>query len=114
MNNFIQNGDVLTVIAPADVVSGQIVKVGQLIGVAVTDAKSGDPVEIKRKGVFDLPKATGALTAGDPLYYDGSAKKLTKTKATGLTLVGVAHLGAASGDATVRALLDGAIRIAEA
>lgn len=73
MNNFKGSGNPLTVVAPANVVSGGIVSVGSIFGVAVTDALSGDDVAIHRSGVFDLPKAaTVTPDAGDPAYFDGT------------------------------------------
>jgi predicted RecA/RadA family phage recombinase len=41
MRNFIQNGDIITVAAPAAVASGDGVLVGTLFGIAVDDADSG-------------------------------------------------------------------------
>jgi predicted RecA/RadA family phage recombinase len=104
---------VLSLVTATAVLSGAIVKSGQAIGVAITDAAAGATVETQMSGVFDLPKAAGAIAQGDPLYFDPAAKVLTKTKAAGLTLVGVAELPALAGDATVRARLDGVTRLAE-
>lgn len=112
MKNFIQAGKVLTLTAPAAVTSGQLVKVGQIVGVAVTAAASGASVEVETQGVFTLPKAAVAVTAGAPLYYDPAAAKLTPTSAVGVTLVGVALEAAAIGDANVTARLDGTTRLA--
>lgn len=104
MKNYVQDGDVLTVPAPADVLSGAGVLVGSLFGVACGNAASGADVEIQTEGVFELPKATGAAwTVGQRLYWDDTAKNLTGTASTN-KLVAVAVVAAASGDAvgTVR------------
>ena len=46
MKNFIQSGRTLTVSAPADIKSGDLVVVGSLFGVAYCDAAIGADVEI--------------------------------------------------------------------
>lgn len=100
MKNYLQDGTIMTVPAPATVASGDFVVVGAFFGVAQTDAASGDDVDIVREGVFTLPKATGAAwTKGDKLYWDSNASKFTKT-ATGNLPAGVAAADAASGDTT--------------
>jgi predicted RecA/RadA family phage recombinase len=79
MKNFIQHGDIISVTAPADVVSGAGVLVGQLFGVATKNALSGAQVEIKTEGVVALPKATGAINEGVRVFWDNSAKNVTTT-----------------------------------
>lgn len=101
MKNFVQHGDILTVAAPAGgVSSGDPVLVGSIFGVASCTAAQAADVEIVTEGVFTLPKATGAAWAvGDVVYWDATAKNITKTS-TANTKVGVATAVAASGDAT--------------
>lgn len=107
MKNYVQRGDVLTLPAPAGgVLSGAGLLVGVLFGVAASDAAVGDDVEASVVGVFDIAKAAVAVTQGAALYWDDAAKKLT-TVAAGNTLVAVAVLAAAVGDASVRARLNG-------
>lgn len=90
MKTFIQHGDVLTLTAPADVASGVGVLVGAIFGITAFSAVSGDPVEVKTTGVYELPKtsAQALATLGLAIYWDDSAKVLTTT-ATGNTFVGV-------------------------
>lgn len=100
--NFVQEGDVLTLPAPYDVVSGAGLKIGAAIfGVALNSALSGADVSFKRRGVFKgVAKATGAAwSRGDIIYWDDAAKVFTKTN-TGNLRVGAAFADAASGDAT--------------
>lgn len=100
MKNYKQSGEIIAVVAPADVASGDFVVVGSFFGVAQVAALTGALVPIVREGVFTLPKATGtAWTTGDALYWDSSASKFTKT-AAGNKPVGVASADAASGDTT--------------
>lgn len=74
MKNYVQSGDFIEFTAAADVDSGELVQVGSLFGVAVTDVANGAKGTLALKGVFSLPKATGAAgdavaAAGDPVYF---------------------------------------------
>lgn len=108
MKNYIQPGNVVTVIAPADVVSGQPLKVGSLFGVCATDAKSGKEVEVQAVGVFELPKTTSQAWAAawTAIYWDDSTKKLTTTAASNMK-VGVNMLAQGANDAVARVRLNG-------
>jgi predicted RecA/RadA family phage recombinase len=66
MKNFVAPGNTITVTAPAGgVVSGNVVIVGGIVGIAATTQPAGADVEISVEGVFDLGKVTAdALTAG--------------------------------------------------
>ena len=109
MKNFIQKGDTLTLTAPTGgVASGDGVLVGSLFGIAAGDAAENDNVEVQTTGVFDLPKATGAVTQGAKIYWDNTNKNVTTT-ATGNTLIGAATVAAVSGDATVQVKLNGTV-----
>lgn len=83
MKNFIQPGKVLTVAAPADVLSGAGVMVGSLFGVAAYDALSGADVEVSREGVFELPKLdTDNMAVGDKVNWNNTTKQLQKATST--------------------------------
>jgi predicted RecA/RadA family phage recombinase len=107
MKNFIQPGKTVTVTAPANVSSGDLVVVGSLIGVAAFTALSGAEVEIDTEGVFSLPKVvTDVISQGEKLYWDSGVSKLTKTAGTGSKpLVGIARAAAGNGVANVECLL---------
>jgi predicted RecA/RadA family phage recombinase len=104
MKNFVQTGRLIPLTAPYTVTSGQGALVGSCFGVATTDCASGAEATFSVTGVFDLTKATGAITQGAKVYWDDTAKKVTTTSASN-TLIGVATKAAASGDATVRVRL---------
>lgn len=106
MKNYVQDGDVVTLTAPYAVASGGGALVGSAFGVAANTVANGADGEFCLNGVFDLPKATGAVTQGAKIYWDNTAKVVTTT-ATSNTLIGVAIAAAASGDATVRVRLNG-------
>ncbi|WP_238367622.1 DUF2190 family protein [Mesobacterium pallidum] len=106
MKNFVQSGDTLTFTAAATITSGQGVFQGALFGVALTNAESGADFEARIVGVFDLPKAAGALTKGQKVYWSTSNANVTGT-ASGNTLIGATTEAAADGDATARVRLNG-------
>ncbi|MNJ50487.1 hypothetical protein D3C77_457590 [compost metagenome] len=92
MKTFIQNGDCITVAAPAGgTVSGELYKVGAIIGVAATTEAAGQPVVLKLCGVFGLTKISAqAWAVGDLIYMNTTSRALTNVSAAGLVLVGVA------------------------
>ena len=102
--NYIQPGDVIEITAGATITSGQMVKVGAIVGVALGSAASGETVRVKLTGVFELPKATGAITLGAAVYHVAADNNLSTTS-SGNTFVGHAVAAAASGDATVQVRL---------
>ena len=105
MKNFVQLGDNLDgLVAPRALASGEGCLIGSLFSVASNATAQGAPFVGVTRGVFDLPKATGAVSQGAKLYWDDTAHVVTTT-ATSNTLIGVATQAAASGDATARVKL---------
>lgn len=108
MKNFIAAGSALTIpAAPYTVPSGGGCKVGSIFGVAQGSAASGEEVVLSVAGVFALAKATGALTLGQAVYWDDTAKNVTGT-ASGNTKIGVAVEAAGSSDTAAKIRLNGA------
>jgi predicted RecA/RadA family phage recombinase len=107
MKNYVQEGRTITVAAPTNVTSGQLVVVGSIVGVAAFDAASGADVEVVTQGVFELPKvATNVIVQRDKLYWDAGQARLTKTAGTGSKpLVGLAVVAAGNGATAVRCAL---------
>lgn len=83
MRNFIQNGERLRLYPTDSVMSGDVVVVGDFVGVAFAnyDIDDGDGVICDLAGIYDLPKAVGAWTQGQKLYYDKAAKNVTAAEA---------------------------------
>jgi len=107
MKNFVKPGHMMTVPAPADTLSGDLVVVGSLFGVAAFSALAGADLEIKCGGVYDLPKVSAqAWTVGAPIYWDPAAKALTNV-AGALAKVGVAAAAAANPSSFGRVRLNG-------
>lgn len=116
MKNFVQAGDTLVVAAPYALTSGQGAQVGQLFGVAVSDAANGADVPLKVTGVFDLTKiGSQAWTVGALVYWDNTNKRCT-TVATGNLLVGAVAVAVsnAAGNTIGRVRLNGIARANEA
>jgi predicted RecA/RadA family phage recombinase len=108
MKNFIQNGDMISAIAPVGgIASGQGIVVGSLFGVAAKAAAEGEGVEIATVGVYELPKAPAtAIAQGARVAWDDTAKQVA-LPGTGLYPVGIATEAAGNGATTVRVRLDG-------
>ena len=86
----------------AAVTAGVPIVVGKVVGIPnVTAAANADGtlVSLACEGVYELPKATGAITQGAAVYLTKDGK-ITTTD-TGNTLAGVAWTAAQSADATV-------------
>lgn len=103
MKNFIQLADTLSVPAPSGgVVSGGMVIIGLMVGVATATAGVGVPVAVKTTGVFELPKVSAqAWTIGTAIYWDSGAGNAT-TVSTSNTLLGYASEVAANPSAVGR------------
>ena len=78
MKNFVKHGDSLTITAPYDVLSGEVVIVNDLHGVAIIDAKKDDILTISTCGVYELEKADEEIMTGEKVFYDAQNKKVTK------------------------------------
>jgi predicted RecA/RadA family phage recombinase len=110
MRNFVQSGNVISVIAPYSLVSGQGVKVGALFGISPANYALGEQVDVIRQGVYDLSAASADVgNPGDKIYWDDTNRRLTTT-ATGNMLVGFLTAAKINGTLTARAFLDGVAR----
>lgn len=88
-----------TIPALTTITAGQLIFVGSLVGIAVTGGTAGEVIAVNLHGVYELAKATGAITQGQKVYYDESESKITTT-ADGNLFVGNAYVAAGSSDAT--------------
>lgn len=93
----------ITCAAPANVTSGQVLLVGDLLCVAQATALSTEDVAFESVGVFECPAATSqAWTILAKLYWDDTAKVFTTT-ASGNTLRG--HAAAVKGSSAALGLV---------
>ena len=76
-----------------------IVLLGARLGVVGCDIAPGATGSLHVEGVYAIPKASGAITAGALVYWDSTNSVVTTTSSSN-TLCGYAIAAAASGDAT--------------
>lgn len=84
--NFVNEGAVVEYTAGADISSGDVVAMGDSVGIALTDIANGATGSVMIEGVFTVAKVAGtAWSAGDKLDWDASASAFAKgiTEATG-------------------------------
>ena len=108
MKNYIQEGRMITLAAPAGgVASGDGVVIGALFRVASKTAAAGETVSIATDGAFDLPKlASAVIAAGAKVSWDDTAKQVN-TPGTARYPIGIAIEAAGDGATIVRVRLDG-------
>lgn len=108
MKNYVQKGENLTLPAPADVASGELVVINSIFGIAAQAAATGADVDLATSGVFTLAKVSAlAIAIGDKVYFDAATKLVNKTS-SGNTYVGVAVTAAANPSGFVNVRLNGA------
>ena len=97
---FYQTGDVIDYTAAEALSFGDVVDLSTRIGVAGADIAKDAAGPVQVTGVYRIPKASGAVTVGQALYWDNSAKNITTT-ADSNTPAGWAVAPAASEDSDV-------------
>lgn len=111
--NFIHEGRVIPFTAGADTVSGQVVAVGSLVGVSLTDVANGASGQLAVDGVFEVPAAAAEITVGAAVYWDADGDPYGGTADSGAatatdtdnTLMGHAIAAKAANVGTVRVKL---------
>jgi predicted RecA/RadA family phage recombinase len=111
-------GDMIDHTPGSAVAAGDVVVLGSIPLVAPLDIAAGVLGALATRGVFKVPKATGAFAAGDAVYWAAAGNPNTGTAGTGAAtstasgnnLMGLAVLDAASGDDFVYVLLTAAKR----
>jgi len=97
MKNFVQPANVIGVVVPSAVVSGQIVQVGKIVGVATTNGAANATVEVMIEGAVEVPKDNTALAVGAAAKFDLATQKLIST---GTILLGYVYVAAAASATT--------------
>lgn len=81
--NYQQEGDVIQYTAGANKTSGQVVAIGNTLGVCLTDIANAATGPVAIEGVFVVPKVSGAVIAqGETLTWDASAAAFDDNLAT--------------------------------
>ena len=84
----------------ADVAEGQVVVIGELVGVATQPISKDAAGTVQIAGVFRFAKSTGDIAAGTKLYWDDTNNVVTST-AAGNKYIGRSVEAAVSADTTV-------------
>ena len=88
----------------SDVVSGEVVEVADIVGVAAGDIADGESGILFTEEVFTLTKeAPLVISQGDIVYFDSTAGEIDKTNTN--TRAGKAFADAGSADTTVQVKL---------
>ena len=102
--NYVGEGKVLDYVAGATITVGDVLVVGDTVGIALKSGVSGDVLPMAIEGVFTVAKTTGtAWVQGDAIDWDASASEFHKgvTPASGdVVSAGIASAAAASAAAT--------------
>jgi len=89
------------------IAAGDLVIIGQRVGVALVDIAAGATGAVAMEGVYEVDKeALLAVTQGDLLYCDATSGELDKT-ALDQTLAGYAFASEATSTTTVKVKLNG-------
>lgn len=119
-----QDGNTISYTPVSAVTAGDVIVLGTLlVCIALRDIAANVLGALAVRGVFDVPKVTGAISAGDPLYWDADGDPVGGTAGSGAftatasngTFAGFATADAASGDETVSLSLqsrDSAVAVA--
>lgn len=84
--NYEQEGKVIQHTAGADIASGQVVAIGNMLGVALAAIANGAVGQVQLEGVFTVPKVSAAVIAkGESLTWDVSAAAFDDNLATPAT-----------------------------
>ena len=96
----VQKGEVINYVAAAAVADGDVIAVGDVVGVACCDAAVGELVALDVEGVFELATA-GVFTQGAKAYWDTVNKKVVAAEGANIVALGHVWEANASGDTTV-------------
>ena len=101
MQNYINSGKTIVFTATNDVVGGDLVTVGSIVGVAVSDIPAGEEGILETEGVFELPPAESAAIAQGAVVYVTTQGKIASSEA-GNTRAGIAWAARTMGESVVR------------
>lgn len=106
MKNFVQPGKMIDVTATAAVSSGDVVVVGDMIGVASVDAAIGEKFALAVWGVFEVAKEAAAISEGAKVYWDAGDGEVKASSGGGAVPMGYCVGGALVSDAKIKVALN--------
>ena len=107
MATYVAPGNSIDYTPGSAVSAGDVVVVGDIVGIAARDIAASALGALAVEGVFAVAKATtstSAITAGAKLYWDASGEVVTTTAGSN-KVIGYAIAAAAATDATVNVKL---------
>ncbi len=103
MKNFVQHGEYIEVTAPNDIESGELVAIGDLVGIAVTNASKSSKVSLGIGKIYAVPKEEkDELKLGQKVAVKNSK---AVPIADGLPYAGIVTKDAGQGKSLVEVLL---------
>lgn len=95
------------------VTGGDVIVLGEIVAVAPVDLADGEKGAVQITGVYQFPKATGAIAVGARVYWDDDGNPVNgdagtgavTTTASGNKIAGYAVAAAVSGAETVDVVL---------
>ena len=103
---YIQRGESIDFTPTADVAAGDIVKLGNLVGVAKLDIKAGELGALALCGVYEIETNGAAIEAGAVVFVDPATGKVCAESASGAVKFGHAVAAAAATDTLVLVRLE--------
>lgn len=106
MLNFRQSSKSMNAVLTNTVKGGDLVKVGEVFGVAVADGDGESLKTIQTEGVYELPKTSAAtvIAQGAKVYVPTGTKTVGTTNTD--AFLGYAWKASANGDATVEVAIN--------
>lgn len=85
------NGGVKSIIAATDLQPGQIVPIGNRVGVVqgLDAIPVGERAELALEGVFDVPVTSGSYAFGDEMSYSTTGSAFSETGTSGSVAHGI-------------------------
>jgi predicted RecA/RadA family phage recombinase len=104
---YVQKGESIDYTPAADVAAGDVVVIGNIVGVAKLDIPANTLGSLSLTGIYAVVKDTTVIGLGTKVYWNAANKKAT-TMATNNTSIGLAVSASGSADGEVLLLLMGA------
>ena len=109
MKNYTQHGNIVSLLAPYAVASGDGLLVGALFAVATSAAANGAEVEALTNGTVQITAlSTDTGSVGAKVYWDNTNKRVTTT-ASGNTLIGCLMAAKTNGQTSATVRLNGTV-----
>ena len=103
---YVQRGESIDFTPTSDVAAGDIVKLGNLVGVAKLDIKAGELGALALCGVYEIATNGSAVEAGAVVFVDPATGKVCAEGASGAVKFGHAVAAAAAADTLVHVRLE--------